>query len=323
MEIKGYTYGYSRAMKGHYNSPEGIRSRELLMEVGINWVCLAFNVRQKTYSSTEILFDYRVNVPDLELIATIQHFHEKGVKVCLKPMVDTEDGIWRAQIDFPDTTMLNEDRYWKPWFESYTAYLLHYAQIAEYTGCEMFCVGCELLGTERKEEYWRNTIAAVREVYHGPLTYNTNHGKEEVAKWYDLIDYVGTSAYYPVAKKANASLEEMTKNWEKIAERLEGVSKRLGKKILFMEIGCRSAAGCATMPWDFAHRDLPRSEEEQARFYESVLSVFANKEWFAGFFWWDWNTKIYTDDETAKNDVGFSIHKKQAEQVLKKWYSEV
>lgn len=320
MEIKGYTYGY-KAKKGMYVSEEGLHSQDALMNIGINWVCLAFSVKQKTFTSTEILFDYRKNVPDLELISTIKRFRDRGVKLCLKPMIDTEDGVWRALINFPDATMFDEDRYWSAWFESYQAYLLHYAEIAEYTGCEMFCLGCEMLGTERKESYWRDTIAKVRAIYHGKLTYNTNHGKEEVAKWYDAIDYVGTSAYYPVESKPGASLEDMKLQWEKIADHLEAVSKRLGKKILFMEIGCRSALGCAQMPWDFMHHEFPHSEEEQANFYESSLAVMTKRDWFAGYFWWDWSTTIYHTKEEAENDNDFNIHLKKAEDVVKEWYS--
>lgn len=197
MEIKGYTYGY-HAEKGLYVSEEGKRSQDALMDIGINWVCLAFPVEQKTFTSTEILFDYRKNVPDLEIISTIKRFHDRGIKVCLKPMINSADGVWRALIDFPDQNMFEEDNYWSRWFASYQAFLTHYAEIAEYTGCEMFCLGCEMLGTERQETYWRQTIAMVREIYHGPLVYNTNHGKEELAKWYDALDYLGTSAYYPV-----------------------------------------------------------------------------------------------------------------------------
>ena len=66
MEIKGYTYGY-HAEKGLYVSEEGKRSQDALIDIGINWVCLAFPVEQKTFTSTEILFDYRKNVPDLEI----------------------------------------------------------------------------------------------------------------------------------------------------------------------------------------------------------------------------------------------------------------
>ena len=328
MEIKGYTWGYN-SKKGMYTAPEGIKSRALLMETGINWVCLAFSVKQKTFSSTEILFDYRYNVADLEIIAAIEDFHAHNIKVCLKPMVDTADGVWRAQINFPDLNMFGEDRYWSEWFDSYRAYLKHYAEIAGYTGCEMFCLGCEMLGTERKEEQWRRTIDEIKKIYSGKLVYNTNHGKEEAAKWYDAIDFVGTSAYYPVAPLPGegnetpsvTSMEYMKGEWEKVACHLEGVSRRINKPILFMEIGCRSAAGCASMPWDFTHRDFPMSEDEQANFYESSLSVFAEKPWFAGYFWWDWSTLIYDDRESASKDTGFNIHLKKAEDVIRKWYA--
>lgn len=321
MEIKGYTYGY-HAEKGLYVSEEGKRSQDALIDIGINWVCLAFPVEQKTFTSTEILFDYRKNVPDLEIISTIKRFHDRGIKVCLKPMINSADGVWRALIDFPDQNMFEEDNYWSRWFASYQAFLTHYAEIAEYTGCEMFCLGCEMLGTERQETYWRQTIAMVREIYHGPLVYNTNHGKEELAKWYDALDYLGTSAYYPVGDAPGASAEQMKEEWDKIAERLEGVSKRLGKKLIFMEIGCRSALGCAQMPWDFTHTEFPVNEDEQANFFESSMAALSDKEWFAGYFWWDWGTLVYHTKEEAAADDGFNIHLKKAEDVVRKWYQK-
>ena len=319
MNIKGFTYGY-HAVRGLYDSEEGRYSQDALMDTGANWVCLAFPVNQKTYASTEILFDYQKNVPDLELIATIGRFHDRGIKVCLKPMINSDDGIWRALIDFPDETMLEEDTYWARWFASYQAFLTHYAQVAQYTGCEMFCLGCEMLGTERKEAYWRQTIAMVREIYQGPLVYNTNHGKEEVAKWYDAIDYIGTSAYYPVESAPGGSLEEMQENWQRIAGKLAAVSERLGKKIIFMEIGCRSALGCARIPWDFVHKEFSADQEEQARFYESCLSVMSGQDWFEGVFWWDWGTHISHPRQAAEADTGFNIYMKKAEDVVKKWY---
>lgn len=321
MNIKGFTYGFYAA-RGLYDSEEGRYSQDALMDTGINWVCLAFPVNQKTYSSTEILFDYRKNVPDLELISTIARFHDRGVKVCLKPMINSDDGVWRALIDFPDETMLEEDTYWSQWFASYQAFLTHYARIAQYTGCEMFCLGCEMLGTERKETYWRQTIAMVREIYHGPLVYNTNHGKEETAKWYDALDYIGTSAYYPVESAPGGSLEEMKENWRHVAGKLAEVSERLGKKIIFMEIGCRSARGCAQMPWDFVHKEFPVDQEEQARFYDSCLSVMSGQDWFEGVFWWDWGTQIYHTPQEACEDTSFNIYMKEAEDVVKKWYRE-
>ncbi|MDR1688534.1 MAG: glycosyl hydrolase family 53 [Clostridiales bacterium] len=319
MEIKGFTYGYG-SRKGDLASAEAIRSQNLLYETGVNWVCLAVAVAQKTFYSTEITFDFKRTPKDKEITETIKRAKCLGKKVCLKPILNCMDGMWRAYINFPDADMMGNDRYWDEWFESYTAFLLHYAQIAQDTQCEMFCVGCEMSGTERKEAKWREVIKSVREVYTGKLTYNTNHGNESRINWFDTVDYIGTSAYYPVASVPGASKEEMINNWKKIAPKIEEVSRRFNKPVIFVEIGCRSAKGCAMMPWDFTHKEFPYDEDEQANFYDSCMEVFSEKEWFSGFFWWDWSTKIYETKEEAQNNTGFNIHLKKAEEVIKKWY---
>ncbi|MBO9596872.1 MAG: glycosyl hydrolase family 53, partial [Cohnella sp.] len=81
------------------------------------------------------------------------------------------------------------------------------------------------------------------------------------------------------------------------------------------------AEGCATMPWDYEHTDLPYSEDEQANFYSSVLQTFWDEPWFGGFFWWDWSTELYPLDEAGK-DVGFDIYGKKAERLVKEWYAK-
>lgn len=75
-----------------------------------------------------------------------------------------------------------------------------------------------------------------------------------------------------------------------------------------MEIGCRSALGCAQMPWDFTHTEFPVNEDEQANFFESSMAALSDKEWFAGYFWWDWGTIVYHTKEEAAVDDGFNIH---------------
>jgi hypothetical protein len=229
--------------------------------------------------------------------------------------------MWRAYIDFPNENMRGVDSYWKEWFASYTAFLFYYAELAEELGIEMLCIGCEMLGTERKEKYWRKLIKQLREVYSGKLIYNTNHGKESQLAWFDALDYIGTSAYYMVGKNG-ADKKSMTAEWEKVRDKLNKLSDKLDKKYVFMEIGCRSAKGCAAMPWDFTHRHLPRDEQEQADFYESCLDVFMKEKRFAGVFWWDWSTFIYDTPEEATEDIGFNIHLKKAEEVIKRKYGE-
>ena len=322
MEFKGYTYGHG-ARRGEYRSESGIKSQELLYQTGINWMCLAVGLTQETAHSTKIEFDFGRSSSDRDIMAAIERAHKNNIKVCLKPMVNCRDGVWRAYINFADSDFAGRDPYWDKWFQSYGDFMKYYAELAEETGCEMLCIGCEMCGTERKETHWRKLIAEIREVYSGKLIYNTNHGHEDDVKWFDAVDYVGTSAYFPVAKNGGATLEEMQQAWLKVRDDMYKVYQKWQKKVVFIEIGCRSAKGCATMPWDFQHKDFPHDEEEQANFYDSCLSVFGNQEWFGGVFWWDWSTFIYDDKETAKQDNGFNIHLKKAEDVLKEWYAKL
>lgn len=322
MIIKGFTYGWM-AKRGAYRTKQAITSQNLLFDLGINWMCLAFAVEQKSFSSTEIYFDYRSTVTDKDISFAVLRAHERGVKVCLKPVINCSDGMWRAYIDFPDSNVMGNDHYWNTWFEHYSAFLCHYAELAQDTGCEMLCIGCEMSGTERKEEHWRKLISAIRTIYTGPIVYNTNHGREDEVKWFDAVDYVGTSAYFQVGKVPGDTKESMQSTWDRIGLQLEKLSKRLGKQVIFMEVGCRSAKGCAMIPYDFTHTEFEWSEEEQANFYDSCITSCYDKPWFAGVFWWDWSTEVYLTDREAKENKGFDIHLKKAEGLLKEWYQKL
>lgn len=324
---KGFTYGWD-GRRGMYRSEKSLESMKRMTAMGTDWTALAFAVTQEKFSSSRFGFDYRFTVTDFEIILAIQRLKSLGQKVCLKPVINCEDGVWRANISFPDIEFpvtknpspKRFNTYWDEWFSCYTAFICHYAEIAEDTKTEMLCIGCEMLGTERKEEHWRRLIAEVRKIYHGELIYNTNHGSEENVAWFDAVDHIGTSAYYKVGLSGD-SVSDMIKGWEKEKPHLKAVSEKFGKKIIFMEIGCRSAKGCASMPWDFQHRDLPFDEDEQDKFYLSALEAFSGEEWFDGFFWWDWQT-IIPDNYDAKTNLGFSIIGKKAEKTLTEFYKK-
>lgn len=314
--FKGMTYGWETP-RGVYRTKEAEDSMKKLAETGSEWVALSFWTWQDTVFSTSIHFDYGYTPTDRDIEHAVKQAKALGLKVCLKPVVNSRDGLWRARISFPE----DGDQYWNAWFESYTNFIKHYAELAEELGCEMLCVGCEMVGTESRSDQWRTVIKEARKLYTGMIIYNANHGKESGIDWLDAVDLIGTSAYYPVASEPGASYEEMLGNWNKQKAQLRALSERFNKQIVFVEIGCRSALGCATMPWDFSHRDLPVSESEQANFYRSALEAFWDEPWFSGYFWWDWSTVLYDLKDANAND-GFDIYGKQAEQVLREYYSK-
>jgi hypothetical protein len=122
----------------------------------------------------------------------------------------------------------------------------------------MFCIGCEMLGTEHRKYDWEYIIQEVRRVYKGTIVYNTNHDHEDAQEWFDQLDFIGTSAYYPVGVP-DSSYATMIKNWREVRYRLDAIAESRGKRFIFMEVGCRSIKESSQHPWDFT-QDLKYNE---------------------------------------------------------------
>ena len=163
---------------------------------GADFVILAPGAVQATPISEEIDFRSERTMTDAELIDTIRQAKSLGLRVALKPTVNCADGTWRGHIHFFDVDVPCEPK-WGNWFASYTAFQLHYAKIAEEEGCELFIAGCEMVMTEIREKEWRKLIADIREVFHGPVSYNTDKYQEGHVNWWDAVDVISSSGYYP------------------------------------------------------------------------------------------------------------------------------
>ena len=313
---KGYTWGWC-ARKGDFQSQEGIYSMERLHSNGLNWICITVNAYQETFASTEIFPLFGVTQTDEDVIFAINKAKSLGMKVCLKPVVNCLDRAWRAKINFP-----SETNYWEKWFKSYNAFMLYYAEIAEKTNCEMLCTGCEMDGMDTQANYCIDLINNVRKIYSGIVMHNINHGDELKYTWLSEVDLIGVSGYYRVSTPTDHSKEQMMSVWNEKKKVLFRAHKKYGKPIMFAEIGVRNEQGCTEYPWDFHNRpERPIDEDEQARFYDSVMECFWDEPWFSGFFWWDWRAKLPAEDK-ANQDRDFGIYKKKAEKVLKEWYTK-
>ena len=314
---KGYTWGFfSRA--GDLFRPEAEASMRRLASNGLDWICIPVNGWQETWHSLHVFSLYGRTQTDDELRHVIALAHGMGLKVCLKPMVNCLDGVWRARIDFPTD---DGCRYWESWFASYERFLLHYAALAEATGCEMLCTGCEMGGMDRQAAFCRNVIDGVRGVYHGLLMHNINHGDELRSEWLSAVDVIGISAYYPVTDAEHRGREAMRTRWQQIVPRLEACHRKYDRPVMFAEVGVRTEQGCTMYPWDFHNRpEKPRDEQEQADFYDTAMEATWNLPWFGGYFWWDWRAILPPEEEMAR-DRDFAIYGKLAEKTLRKWYT--
>ena len=218
--IKGITFA-PFTCRGLFSSPEAKQSLEnLIARTHADFIILVPPALQETPQSETMDYAAEWSVSDEELIEFIGFAHSRGLRVALKPTVNCKNGTWRAHINFFDHDVPCEPK-WCNWFKSYTEFQLHYAAIAEKTGCEMFIAGCEMVQTERRETEWRQLIADIRTVYSGPVSYNTDKYQEDHVKWWDAVDVISSSGYYPLG------------DWENQLDRIEKVVKHFDKPFFF------------------------------------------------------------------------------------------
>ncbi|MEO6996498.1 MAG: 1,4-beta-xylanase, partial [Terracoccus sp.] len=168
--VCGMTWGHP-GVRGTWTTPAAERSMAALSDLNLNWVTLAYAAVQETAQSTTVPFREAPSLTDDEVRAAVRRAQSRGLKVCLKPMVNVADGTWRAYIGFFDWDVPGEPT-WGDWFASYREYIVHQARLAAELDVELFCIGCEMVRTDSQDALWRQLIAEVRAAYDGLITYN-------------------------------------------------------------------------------------------------------------------------------------------------------
>lgn len=222
--------------------------------------------------------------------------HRLGMRVMVKPHV------WRLQ---GRTGIPAEEA--RAWMAEYRPFIVHYARFAARVHADTFCIGTELRGLTGDEGAWRETIAAVRREYRGPIVYAANHGEEfESIRFWDALDYIGIDNYYPLDDRYSAAT---------LVGKIEAVQRRFQKPVLFTEAGFGAHENSHREPWeDETAKGLDLAE--QARSYEALLGAVYRKPWFRGVYWW----KVGTNGYGGADNNSMTPWRKPAMDVVKRFY---
>jgi len=315
---KGAVFSHNHSEESGYGGQTAATSLIALREIGADWVSIvpvgySFNIRHPA------IFGYRgedLTLTRERLIKTIQDAKAAGFQVLLNPQlwigVHWGVGEWRGFV------RMDSDESWQEWFAQYREFIRYFAEIAQETEVSLFCVGSELEGTvSGHETEWREIIAVVRSIYHGPCTYSANWGEEwEQVPFWDLLEYAGISAYYPVGDGDKAA---RMAHLLPVVERLRGFHERTGKPILFLESGFQSRPGSGVSPSEWKwNADEPVDVEEQRLNYEVWFETFWPQPWFYGVYWWQW----FADPEyDAGQQSGYAFRNKPAMQLVRDWFT--
>jgi len=247
------------------------------------------------------------------IIKCIELAHEEGKKVMLKPH------MWYGRGMYTGDFKLNSEKEWKEFERTFGAYILQYAKIAKEHQVELFCIATEMKTmVAERPDFWFKLIKEIRTLYKGQLTYAENWDCFDDVPFWAELDYVGIDGYFPLSKERSPELADLKKGWAKHLKKMNQVSSKNQKAILFTEYGFRSCDYSTEKPWQIDY-SLPDNEGLQARAYQSLFEEVWKQPWFAGGFVWKWFP--FKEPEKESRDK-FCPQHKEAEEILTQFYGK-
>ena len=289
------------------------KSVDEIAAVGADTVSLVVDTRMENGTSSRIWLDMRMTPTPDQLGALIDHAKSRGLRVMLMPIVlldnpRNDKNEWRGNIE-PES--------WSDWWESYRQMITHFAWIAEAHKVDILVVGSELVSTEDKADEWRKTIGEVRAIFSGNLTYSSNWDHYVSIPFWNQLGLIGMNSYWKLGNDHKVTVSEIKENWSKIQKDLLEFKKKIGKPLLFTEVGWCSLANAAHEPWDYTRTSEDIDLNLQKRLYQGFFESWYGNPNLGGFMVWEW-----PPDQGGLDNKGYIPKGKPAEVVMREWLSK-
>ncbi len=252
---------------------------------------------------------------DANLLAGFQAAQAAGLSVVFKASLSALNGTPVSSLAPADVGSF---------FASYTAEIVHLATIAQAGGVETFAIGNEMssLSGQQYRGYWTDLIAAVREVYHGELTYAAATDEASRVSFWDQLDVIGVNTYPPLTSSTTPTVQDLVNAWSEVpfdpyyaaafdnkspVDFLHSLSEQYGRPVLMTEMGYRSVDGTAIRPGGWTTAGTP-DLGEQADAYKAFFQVWTahGGSWLKGVELWQW------DLDNQYSSTGYSVMGKPA-----------
>ncbi len=294
--IRGMTIS-CRGNGVQWGSEAMVRSMASLKSLGVKWIAIHpyAGIRQDGQ-----VFHWRglgLDEPPIWITRPIAEAHRMGLKIMIKPHI----GYWGSGFSWRGAITFDEEEEWQRFFADYQRWVARLAEIC--SDADLFVVGTELEKTISHAEEWRGIIRAVRDRFHGPITYAANwSGYQDVPFW-NQLDAIGIQAYFPILPSPGAAEErglpghkKLAMGWQRIVAEVRRFGAKVGKKTLFTELGYNRSSQAPYRPWDYRVGGSD-AEEIQRRCLAAALHAIEQEESILGVFLWKW----FPGDRPARN----------------------
>jgi hypothetical protein len=278
-----------------------------MLDAGVTDVQLVVRWAQDTINDVKLAPDPLGEEDDATVGWVIDAARRLGLRVFLMPTVHVrliDDTSWRGTIAPTD---------WGRWWRAYERFILHYAELAQAHGVDLFAVGSELGSTESQADRWVAIIAAVRRRFSGALTYSANWDHFGEVPFWGALDLAGVNAYVPLSTLPDPSESDLMRGWRPFKAQIEAWSARHRRPFLLTEIGYQSNPFAAARPFDYSLRGQP-DPGLQLRCYRALFRSWHDVEGLSGVFLWNWF------GPGGLQDRGYTPRGKPAYEVIRHWY---
>jgi hypothetical protein len=320
-DIQGF--GALSEWNGQFSSASAKQAFQNIASIGSNSIELTARIWTQTGTSTSVFADPAKTESDASLLTSFQAAHDAGLSVLFKAALSTLNGTRVSSLAPADAASF---------FASYKAEIVHLATIAQAGGVEMFAIGNEMssLSGQQYRGYWTDLIAAVREVYHGELTYAAATDEAAHVSFWDQLDTIGVNTYPPLTASHAPTVQELVDAWTSVpvnpyyaaafdykspVDFLHSLATTYDKPLLMTEVGYRSIDGTAIAPGSWTSNGTP-DVMEQADAYNAFFQVWSahGGSWFKGAELWQW------DLNNQYSSTGYSVMGKPAETIVSQYF---
>ena len=328
---------------------EFIESLDLLTEMNINYVSIAFNIQiGEGWGPNGVVFDRNTDVTlmDAQVYDLVALLKERGFIVNLKL------GFWHPDPKFSMGGYTPNDV--DLWFTNWGKELVHFATLSEQAGVDAFDVAYEMANLTTDQKYtaqWNTLIDGVEAVYNGQITANfLNPIEAQQAVFLNRLDTVMTSIFYKhvATGNNNPTVGELIESWtdtstdldsvidlnrwgiwgidDSIMNEIEAIHTISGKPVMIGDMAFISLDGAASN-WNSNSgiETNPASNDDQTDQYEAFFQAASqlDRSWFKGVLFMTWfpfdstnSTGPYADWSYEIGPQGRTFRGKPAEQLI-------
>ncbi len=296
--VKGMTISCPRDGSEWGDDPT-VESMKTLKAMGVNWICIHPYAGIRNNGEVAQWRNLKLDPAPNWLTRPIREAHKLGLKILIKPHI----GYWGSKFSWRGAIEFQSDVEWQRFFKSYEKWVIELAKASK--EADAFAVGTELDKTLSYDKEWRSVIAGVRKEFKGPLTYAANWTDYKRVGFWDALDQIGIQAYFPILTKPSEvksapALSAIRQGWKELRTTLVNYSKKIGKKIVFTELGYNRSSDAPYKPWEY-QTGGPEAELSQERCLQAALEVIQSEEAITGAFLWKWFPGDYNARKFAKS----------------------